>query len=111
MSTDDRYVDSVLFPGFVEAHAHTMGGALWKHTYVGYHGRLSPDGRHWDGCRSVDEVVARLREAEVQVADPEEPLLAWVSIRSTSPVTGSTAGTSTRSPVSARYWWCTRAFT
>jgi predicted amidohydrolase YtcJ len=74
---DDRYADSVLFPGFVEAHAHTMGGALWRHTYVGFHGRLSPDGRHWAGCQSIDAVVARLREADAELADPREPLLAW----------------------------------
>ena len=74
---DDRYAESVLFPGFVEAHAHTMGGALWRHTYVGFHGRLSPDGRHWSGCQSIEAVVARLREAHEKLADPREPLLAW----------------------------------
>ncbi len=76
-AVDDRYADSVLFPGFVEAHAHTMGGALWRHTYVGFHGRLSPDGRHWAGCQSVDAVVERLREADEKLDDPREPLLAW----------------------------------
>lgn len=74
---DERYADSVLFPGFVEAHAHTMGGALWRHTYVGYHGRLGPDGRAWPGCRTLDDVVARLREADAAIEDPAEPLLAW----------------------------------
>ncbi len=74
---DDRYADSVLFPGFVEAHAHTMGGALWRHTYIGYHSRLDPAGRRWDGCRSLDEVVARLKEAASRIEDPTTPLLAW----------------------------------
>ncbi len=76
-SVDDRYADSVLLPGFVEAHAHTMGGALWRHTYVGYHGRLGPDGRAWPGCRSLADVVTRLQEADAAIEDPAEPLLAW----------------------------------
>jgi len=76
-TVDDRYAGQVLLPGFVEAHAHTMGGALWRHAYVGYDERLGPDGRRWPGCRSLDAVVDRLREAEHGLADPDEPLLAW----------------------------------
>lgn len=74
---DDRYADCVLLPGFVEAHAHVMGGGMWKHTYAGYFERLSPDGRRWPGCRSLEAVVERLREAETALDDPDTPLVAW----------------------------------
>lgn len=74
---DDRFAGSVLFPGFVEAHAHAMGGSLWRHAYVGYYERTSPDGRRWPGCRTLDAVVDRLRAADARLPDPDEPLLAW----------------------------------
>lgn len=74
---DDRYADAVLFPGFVEAHAHVMSGAMWNHVYVGYYERMDPAGRHWPGCRDLTAVVDRLSAAERELADAEEPLLAW----------------------------------
>ncbi len=109
---DDRYADSVLFPGFVEAHAHTMGGALWRHTYVGFHGRLSPDGRRWAGCQSIDDgrgaAAGGRREAGRSAASHCWP---GASTRSTSTGSASTDGTSTRSRGSVRSSWCTRAST
>lgn len=74
---DERYAESVLFPGFVEAHTHVFGGALWKYTYVGFHERQSPDGRRWLGCPDLDAVRDRLREADASIEDPAEPLMAW----------------------------------
>jgi len=76
-SIDRRFDEKVLMPGFVEAHSHAFGGLLWSHPYVGYFDRQSPDGTHRPGCRSVTELVERLREAERELGDPDEPLLAW----------------------------------
>ncbi len=74
---DERYADAVLLPGFVEAHSHSLAGGFWLHTYVGYHDRRDPQGHLWPGCRSIDAVVDRLREAERTLSDPEAPLVAW----------------------------------
>ena len=30
-TVDARYAGDVIVPGFVEAHAHAMEGALWRH--------------------------------------------------------------------------------
>ncbi len=60
---DERFADKVLIPGFVEAHAHTMAGAVWNFPYVGFFDRVDPDGKTWPGCKSLHEVVARLIEA------------------------------------------------
>lgn len=74
---DDRYADAVLFPGFVEAHSHAFSGGMWRYPYVGYYTRMSPDGRNWEGCRDLDAVLARLKQAEAVLADPDKPLVAW----------------------------------
>ena len=31
----------------------------------------------WPGCKNIDEVIVRLREAESSLTDPDAPLLAW----------------------------------
>ncbi|MFD1811957.1 amidohydrolase [Rhodococcus gannanensis] len=74
---DDRYADRVIVPGFVEAHSHNFGGALWNLTYVGRFERVSPDGRRWPGCESVDEILERLRAIASEMPDDGSPLLAW----------------------------------
>lgn len=78
-TVDRRFADAVIVPGFVEAHAHTMEGAMWRHVYVGYRDRTGPDGTRWPGCRSIDEVVERLRDAAAahRSGARDEPLVAW----------------------------------
>ena len=78
---DDRFQDKVLMPGFIEAHSHSGAGGLWEYTYVGFFDRRAPDGFMWAGCRSIVDVVERLRTADEQMssagASPDEPLIAW----------------------------------
>lgn len=74
---DETFEDKVLLPGFVEAHSHAMGGALWSFPYIGYYDRTGPDGTHWAGCQSMDEVVDRLQVIESDINDSEETLTAW----------------------------------
>ena len=74
---DDRFVDKVLVPGFVEAHSHVMAGGNWQNPYVGFFDRRDPQGRVWKSCGSIDEVIDRLIEAESIMEDPDELLVAW----------------------------------
>ncbi|SDE70493.1 amidohydrolase [Ruegeria marina] len=74
---DDRFADLVIMPGLVEGHAHTMEGALWSFTYVGWFDRMDPDGKTWPGLKTVDDVIARLKEAEGRIEGPDAPLLGW----------------------------------
>jgi predicted amidohydrolase YtcJ len=74
---DERFADKVLMPGFVEGHGHSMEGALWKFTYVGWFDRGDPEGKIWSGLKSINEVVARLGDAEKAMDDPDAPLLGW----------------------------------
>lgn len=74
---DDRFADKVLMPGLVEGHAHSMEGAMWSFTYVGWFDRMDPDGKVWPGVKTIDDVVARLRAVEQDIEDPDAPLLGW----------------------------------
>ena len=78
---DERYVDAVLLPGFVEGHAHLSEGPIWDSPYVGWFDRRDPQGRVWNGLRSAEAVAERLREADAGLRSdgkPErEPLVAW----------------------------------
>lgn len=76
-SVDDRFADKVLMPGFVEGHAHTMEGSLWAKVYCGWFDRMDPDGKMWAGLKSIDAVVARLRDASDAMDDPDAPLSGW----------------------------------
>ncbi|WP_257168156.1 amidohydrolase [Bradyrhizobium sp. SRS-191] len=74
---DMRFRDKVLLPGFVEGHSHIMEGMMWSLPYVGAFERRSPEGRAVAGVPDIDAIVARLREAEAAIADPNATLFAW----------------------------------
>ncbi len=77
MPVDDRYADAVLLPGFVEAHAHALEGAIWQWEYAGYHPRLGPDGEVRPGCRSFGELIDLLHRLDADLTDPAESLVVW----------------------------------
>ena len=74
---DERFADKVLMPGFVEGHAHAMEGSLWSRTYCGWFDRTDPEGKNWPGVKSIDAVIARLKEASDAMEDPTTPLSGW----------------------------------
>jgi predicted amidohydrolase YtcJ len=74
---DGRFADKVLMPGLVEGHSHIGEGTFWRFHYLGRFDRTGPDGRVWPGATSVDDIVARLAEADRSLADADEPLAGW----------------------------------
>ncbi len=76
-TVDDRFKDKVVIPGLIEAHCHVMEGVVWQYPYVGYFDRLGPDGRRWEGCRSLEAIVSALKRVDAEMSDPEAPLIAW----------------------------------
>ncbi|WP_341643414.1 amidohydrolase [Thauera sp. SDU_THAU2] len=73
---DERFADKVILPGFVEGHSHALEGAIWKYLYLGYFPRRDPDGRHWAGVSSLEQMQRRLAEAAARLP-AGEPLVAW----------------------------------
>jgi predicted amidohydrolase YtcJ len=60
---DDRFSDAVLTPGFIEAHGHVSGdGALSTRPWLGFDERRRPDGSVAPGCRTLDDVIATLKD-------------------------------------------------
>lgn len=74
---DETFADHVLVPGFVEAHSHLMEGAMWALPYLGYFPRKDPSGNQQGGLVTVDALIARLRELEAALPDPDAPLVGW----------------------------------
>ena len=72
---DERYADSVLLPGFIEAHGHTMDALNTEKTYVGYFDYPLADGSTVLGITSTAALIARLKEIEADLG-PNEILLA-----------------------------------
>ena len=68
---DERFADKVLMPGLVEGHSHTMEGTFWRYVYCGFFDRMDPDGVLWPGVKSIDEVIARLAQAQTQLSDEQ----------------------------------------
>ena len=66
----------ILFPGFVEGHAHLMAGAMWEYTYCGYHDRIDPEGEHWPGLQTKYNVVYALQKAADRVPS-NAPIVGW----------------------------------
>jgi predicted amidohydrolase YtcJ len=73
----NTFHNKVLMPGLIEAHCHLMEGAMWDAVYLGYFDRRDPDGRLWSGLRTMDAMLARLKEAQAKMTDPDAPLLGW----------------------------------
>lgn len=78
---DERFADKVLMPGLIEGHCHLKEGSMWDMPYLGWFDRRDPQGSVWPGLRSMDAVIARLREVDAEwraAGRPEtEPLIAW----------------------------------
>ena len=75
---DDRFADSVITPGFIEAHGHLLAdGSLSRLVWLGVDDRPRPDGTLARGCRTIEELLDRLREALAHHEDPEQPLVGY----------------------------------
>lgn len=73
---DDSFIDSVVVPGFVEAHCHIFGeAALASQPWVGSYDRRAVTGVVQTGCADVRAALARVAEAHAALADPNEILV------------------------------------
>ena len=78
---DTRFADKLLMPGLIEGHSHLKEGSMWDMHYLGWFDRRDPQGKVWNGLRSMEAVVVRLRDTaaaiRAQNLPAEQPLLGW----------------------------------
>ena len=73
---DNSFVDKVLLPGLIEAHAHVSAGGVWRFTYCGHYTRTDPDGTDSPGVATYDALIERLRVIAAKTP-PGEPVVGW----------------------------------
>jgi len=73
---DESFSSHVIVPGFVEAHAHVMEGAMALMPYLGYFDRPMPDGSRAEGVKSLAELIDRLRSIDAGMNDPAKAIVA-----------------------------------
>jgi predicted amidohydrolase YtcJ len=71
---DDTFSDHILTPGFVEAHAHLLEGAMALFPYVGFYDRRRPDGTTAKGIKNYDDLIATLKQIDTTLEDPQAVL-------------------------------------
>lgn len=72
------FADQVIYPGFVEAHAHPLlGGILYTLPLVTAQPVPNPWGGAFPGTPNLQAVLAQLKKYSDAIADPDKPLLAW----------------------------------
>jgi predicted amidohydrolase YtcJ len=74
-TVDDRFVEHVIVPGMIEAHAHSLEGAFSLLPYVGWFDRHNVEGGTTPGIRSYDALLDRLREIDVATRGSSEPII------------------------------------
>jgi predicted amidohydrolase YtcJ len=72
------FADKVVYPGFVEAHAHPLlGGLLYSMPLVTPQPVPNPWGKGFQGVPTAQAALAQLKQYSTAIQDPSKPLLAW----------------------------------
>jgi predicted amidohydrolase YtcJ len=75
---DTTWANSVILPGFIEAHMHPhITGILWAGTYVGRFDRYTPDGKFEKGLTTKQQVLDKIAAAAKAAGDGDEWMIAW----------------------------------
>lgn len=75
---NDRFKDKVIMPGFIDNHVHPMlvGGFLLQTKFITPFDWNLPSGQV-KGVKGREAYLARLREMEAKIEDPQEWLWTW----------------------------------
>lgn len=73
-----EFADKVIYPGFVEPHAHPLlGGLLYSMPLVTPQPVPNPWGKGFPGVPTAQAALAQLKQYSAAIQDPDKPLLAW----------------------------------
>ncbi|MGV0954214.1 MAG: amidohydrolase family protein [Fluviibacter sp.] len=75
---DHQFADKVLYPGFVEAHAHPLlAGILYTLPLLTAQPVPNPWGKGFPGVPNMPAALTQLKEYSAAISDPDKPLLSW----------------------------------
>ena len=74
----ETFKDKILFPGFIEPHGHPLlGGILMTRPLLTYYDSPNPYGPPFKGLKTREAAMAKLKEYDQAIKDPNELLIAW----------------------------------
>lgn len=77
-TVNTQFANNIITPGMIEAHDHwTLLIMLLAHPYLGYYDFLGYDAAVLPGVKSKADVIARLKQADKNMADPNAVLFGW----------------------------------
>lgn len=77
-SVNTSYANTIMTPGLIEAHAHwAMLVVFMSHPYVGYWDFPGLSGTTLPAAKSKAAVIAKLKQADRELKDPNQILFAW----------------------------------
>ena len=75
---DESFKDKIIMPGFIDPHTHFyMSSGLMGLSYIGPIPLPSPAGGMHEPVPTHDAVLAKLREIDRNMANPNEPIIAY----------------------------------
>ncbi len=75
---DRQFANAVITPGFIEAHGHLYGdGSVCEYPWVGFDDRVRADGTIDKGCKTISDVIARLRRDVDRALADDKTLLGF----------------------------------
>jgi predicted amidohydrolase YtcJ len=73
-----EFANKVIYPGFVEPHAHTLlGGVLFNKPLLSPSPMPNPWGPAFPGVKNVAEAMVLLKKYSSELKDPNKTLLVW----------------------------------
>lgn len=77
-TVDNSLEGKVIMPGFIDPHTHMyMSAGFMSLEYIGPITLPNPKGGDYDPVPDHDAVMAKLKQADSELKDRNEPLLAW----------------------------------
>lgn len=75
---DETFQDKILMPGFIDPHLHLIiGGTLLSSPYIGHFPLPQPGGGSKPGVKDKAEAIARMKQADIALTDPEAELFIY----------------------------------
>lgn len=75
---NQQFADKIMYPGFIEAHAHPLlAGIVYSHPVITPSPLARPWGPAFPGLATVEAVIEQLKKYSAEIKDSKQTLLSW----------------------------------